>query len=354
MNVFLTCSLSVALSLIVIMAGIRLAPALGLMDQPGGRKQHARQTPVVGGIALVAALLPMAFLPVDPVLRDVWGFGTLMLFLLGWLDDISNLGSRLRFLLHLLAGLFLVPAGLVLQHLGDITGFGVLELGLLAVPVTLFAVSAGINAMNMVDGIDGLLGVLTVVPLALIASIAHKAGLVFERDLALCLLAGMGVFLAFNFRFPWVQHAHTFMGDAGSTVIGFNLAFLLISLAVHGAMPGVLALYLLALPLLDAAGVILRRRLRGVSAATPGRDHLHHLLLDAGFSVRGSATLLGAFALLTAAGGTLAWRLGAAESWLFAGFLALLGGYVFWFRSVQSGLALLRRLTRAPVVGQGA
>lgn len=349
MDALLICSLSMSVALVVMLLAIRLAEPMGLVDSPGGRKHHDQHTPAVGGLALVAALVPMVAVPAPQLLSDAWAFGTLMLFLLGWLDDIRNLGTRQRLVLHLVAGLFLVPAGMVLEHLGNITGLGVLQLGMLAVPVTLFAVAAGINAMNMIDGIDGLLGILTVVPLTFVAVIAHDAGLIFERGLALCLLAGMLVFLAFNFRFPWVQRAHVFMGDAGSTVIGFNLAFLLIVLAVKGVMPSVLALYLLALPLLDAAGVILRRYLRGVSLVTPGRDHLHHLLLDAGFSVRSTAVLLGAFALLIAASGMLAWRLDFSEAWLFACFLVILCGYVFWFRSVQSGLTLLRRLIRVPV-----
>lgn len=343
MNIVLMCGMSVALALVTIIVGIRFAPLLGMVDHPGGRKLHAKQMPVVGGMTLMAALVPMVFALPHPTGVSAWGLGCLMLFLLGWLDDVSNLGTLQRFLMHLLAGLFLVPPGLVLDHLGDIAGFGQLNLGMLAIPVTVFAVAAGINAMNMVDGVDGLLGMLTVVPLLLLIGVSQQYGLLFERDIALCLLAGVIVFLAFNFRFPWVSHVSTFMGDAGSTVVGFNLAFLLISLAVKGALPPVIGLYFVALPLLDAAGVILRRRLRGISVSTPGRDHLHHMLLDAGFSVRSTCLLLGAVALLLGSGALLAWRLGVSETAMFCFFVVMLALYVIWTRSAQSAIATMRR-----------
>lgn len=149
-------------------------------------------------------------------------------------------------------------------------------------PLTLFAVAASINATNMLDGVDGLLGTVTAVALGGVLYVAFDAGLWVEFTLAACLLVGTGVFLLFNLPFPWSAHASVFLGDAGSTLIGFNLAYLLIAFAVKGALAPVLALYLLALPLLDAAGVMTRRSLRGVPSATAGRDHLHHILLDAG------------------------------------------------------------------------
>lgn len=352
MDVLLLAVVAFSSAIVTLMLAIRLAPALNLMDHPGGRKQHDHQTPVVGGIALMAGLLPMAFLPAEPMMQSAWWLGSLMLFLMGCLDDLHDIGARYRLMIQTLAALFMVAAGLILQHLGDLVGLGIMALGVFAVPVTVFAVVAAINAMNMVDGVDGLLGSLSVVPLALIALVSHQAGLVFERNLSVTLFVVLVAFLLFNFRFPWNARAHTFMGDAGSTVVGFNLAFLVISLAVKGAMPGVLALFLLAIPLLDAAGVICRRTQRGVSWATPGRDHLHHILLDAGFSVRGTTTLLAACALLLGAGAMLLWRVGLAESVLFALFMVLLVTYVRGFRSVQEAVQWVRRLTRKaePVV----
>ena len=327
---------------------IKLAPRLHLVDHPGGRKHHAQGTPVVGGLAVFLSLWPLAFAyDLDSLWVSAWGLGSLMLMLLGWLDDISELNPTWRLLLHVLAGSFMLPPGLVLEQLGDLIGLGPVLLAGMAIPVTLFAVASAINAMNMIDGIDGALGMVSLPALGIMAWLAFSADLPLETLIALSLSVALAIFLVFNFRFPWVSHARAFMGDAGSTLLGFNLAFLAISLAVKGAMPPVLALYLLALPLLDTAGVILRRRLRGVSAATPGRDHLHHILLDAGFSVRTAASIMGALSVLLGAGAVLAYQLGLPEWVLFMGFFMLLAVYLRSFRSVQSAVGILQRLSRA-------
>lgn len=326
---------------------IRLAPRLHLMDHPGGRKHHAWGTPVIGGLAMMLALWPvMLSYDLDPLWISAWGLGSLLLMLLGWLDDISELNPVHRLLLHVLAGSFLLPPGLILSDLGDLFGLGAVNPGWLAVPLTLFSVAAAINASNMIDGIDGALGMVSLPALGIMAWLASKANLPLETLIALSLSVSLAVFLVFNFRFPWVKQARAFMGDAGSTLIGFNLAFLAISLTVKGAMPPVLALYLLALPLLDTAGVIVRRRLRGVSAALPGRDHLHHILLDAGFSVRTTASILGALAMLLGAGAAMACSMGVPEWLLFAGFISLMALYLTSFRSVQRAVGVLRRLSR--------
>lgn len=334
---------SLALTLLSLVILIRLAPVLSLMDSPGGRKHHARHTPVVGGLAISIGLLPLLVLFTvysTPVL--CWFAASVLLLFVGLADDIWDITPLQKLMVQLISGLFLLPAGLTLNDLGYLLGPDLLQLAWLGVPLTLFAVATAINGMNMLDGIDGLLGLVAAVPLAIMLWLACHAGLVFETALAGCLLLGLLAFLLFNFRFPWVQHASVFLGDTGSTLVGFNTAWLVIALAVKDVIPPVLALYLLALPLLDLVGVMLRRRLRGVSAATPGRDHLHHILLDAGFSVPITALLLAALALLFAGGGLLGWQLGMHETWLFLIFMMVLVGYVLFSRSVHQVVLVLR------------
>ena len=335
---------SLALTLLSLLILIRLAPSLGLMDSPGGRKQHARLTPVVGGLAIAVGLLPvLVLLPAHTMTMLAWLAGTVLLVLVGLADDIWDISALQKLFAQAVSGVFLVAAGLVLTNLGHLLGNDLLQLSWLGIPLTVFAVASAINGVNMMDGVDGLLGLVAAVPLTLVVWLAWHAGLAFEFALAGCLLLGLLIFLMFNFRFPWTAQASVFLGDTGSMLIGFNLALLLISLAVKGVMPPVLALYFLALPLLDLLGVILRRRLRGVPAATAGRDHLHHILLDAGFSVPATALLLGSLALLFACGGLLFWRLGMHESVLFLIFLCVLFGYVLLSRSVQRMVMALRQ-----------
>lgn len=308
---------------------IRQAPRLGLVDQPGGRKSHEAATPVVGGLALVVSLLPLAAWVWRGQLDILMFFpGAFLLLAISLADDLLDLDRRVRILTH--AGIALIPVsqGLIIDSFGSIFGGEPVTLAWLAVPVTLFAVVSAINAMNMVDGVDGLLGMLSLIPLLFCAWLAVRGGLMPESALAISLSASLLVFLLFNFRFPWVARAHVFMGDQGSTVLGFALAWLLISLARAGAMPPVLALYLLAVPLMDMAGVILRRLLGGRSPYMPGRDHLHHILIEAGFSVRSTALLLSAGATLLASCGMLMWRLGVPDELAFLLFMVVLLSYL--------------------------
>lgn len=336
--------ISFALTLLSMPLLILAAPHLRLMDNPGGRKQHQRVTPLVGGMAIAVGLLPvLACMHVQTLQPLMWLLGMLTMLALGVLDDRSELKASDRFLLHITIGLLLFGADRELVSLGDLIGFGPLVLGWLALPVTLFSVAAAINSMNMVDGVDGLLGTLSAIPLGAVMFISWQAGQVFEFALSGCLFISILVFLLFNFRFPWTRHARVFMGDAGSTLIGFSLAWLLISEARLGAMPPVLALYLLALPLMDTAGVICRRYMAGLSASTPGRDHLHHILLDAGLSEAMTVVTLGAASLLITVMGLFLHYHGVDDYYLFLGFIFMLGCYIGMSTSASAVASRLRR-----------
>ncbi len=335
---------SFALTLLSMPLLILAAPRLRLMDNPGGRKQHQRVTPLVGGLAIAMGLLPVvACLHVQTLQPLLWLIGMLMMLALGILDDRAELKVTDRFVLHIMIGLLLFGADRELISLGDLFGVGPVLLGWLALPVTLFSVAAAINSMNMVDGVDGLLGTLSAIPLGAVMFISWEAGLVFEFALSGCLLISVLVFLLFNFRFPWTKHARVFMGDAGSTLIGFSLAWLLISEARLGAMPPVLALFLLALPLMDTAGVICRRYMAGVSASTAGRDHLHHILLDAGLSEAMTVITLGAASLLITILGLFLHYHGVGDQYLFLCFMFMLGVYIGMSTSASTVASRLSR-----------
>lgn len=340
--IILIAVMTMAIAAIAMPLLIRQAPRLGLVDQPGGRKSHEAATPVVGGLALVISLLPLAAWAWRGDLDILMFFpGAFLLLAISLADDMLDLDRMVRTLAHVGIAFIPVSQGVVLESFGGILGSEPLTLAWLAVPVSVFAVVSAINAMNMVDGVDGLLGMLSLIPLLFCAWLAARAGLMPEAALALVLSSSLLVFLLFNFRFPWVARAHVFMGDQGSTVLGFALAWLLISLSRADAMPPFLALYLLAVPLMDMAGVILRRLLGGRSPYMPGRDHLHHMLIEAGFSVRSTALVLSACAALLASGGMLLWRLGAPEWLAFLLFLGILLGYLL---ASRYPVALVRAL----------
>jgi UDP-GlcNAc:undecaprenyl-phosphate GlcNAc-1-phosphate transferase len=112
----------------------------------------------------------------------------------------------------------------------------------------------------------------------------HDTLLIFVAILLSALLA----FLALNFRLPWRKPAMVYLGDSGSTFLGFVLAWLLIESTQNSTsmIPPELALWFVAIPLMDTMTLLIRRPLRGKSPFHPGRDHLHHKLFDLGFSNR--------------------------------------------------------------------
>ena len=306
------------------------AEKAGLVDIPGGRKIHTHHTPLIGGIGVFIGMLSLAFVSWDSfqAFMPLYGIAG-MLLIVGILDDRHDLPANIRLAVHLLAGTLMIYwGGNKLNSVGDLLFIGDISLGYLAVPFTLFCVACSINAVNMTDGVDGLLGGLTLVTLLLMGWLAYSAGLhhtfMFIGVLACCIIG----FLALNFRFPWRQRAEIFMGDAGSTVIGFILAWLLIDLAREGACPPAVTLWLIALPLLDCACVMIKRHREGRGLFTAGRDHLHHFLLDIGFSVRQTVLIIYGLAFSLGLFGVLANELRLADGAIFVSFLGLLAAYV--------------------------
>lgn len=326
-----------------------IAERLGLVDIPGGRKIHTHHTPLIGGIGVFMGMLSLVFVSSESftTLLPLYGASALLL-VVGILDDRHDLPPNIRLAVHLLAGtLMIFWGGNKLTNLGDLLFLGDINLGYLAVPFTLFCVGAAINAVNMTDGVDGLLGGLTLVTLLLMGYLALDAGLqhLFHFiGVLVCCLVG---FLALNFRFPWRQRAEIFMGDAGSTVIGFILAWLLIELARKGACSPAATLWLIALPLLDCACVMIKRRREGRGMFTAGRDHLHHFLLDMGFSVRQTVLIIYGLAFSLGLFGVLAHEMKLAEGAIFFSFLGLLGAYVIALPKLARALheGRLRRIS---------
>lgn len=316
----------------------------GLMDHPcGGRKKHGHSTPLIGGIILWAALLPlliikpaMGFMPYSLPLVTVTVF-------IGLLDDRHELSAKLRLGIHLLIGLVMATwAGIQLRTLGELLPGVQLSLGILAIPVTCFAVAASMNAVNMVDGVDGLAGALSLVPVAVVGALAIQAGNTDLTLIATALSGGLCVFLLLNFPFPWRVRATCFMGDTGSTLLGLMVAWLLIGGCSAHLFRPVLALFLLALPLIDAAGVMLRRILRGDPVTAPGRDHLHHVFIDAGMTHRHVVYMLSCSAVAIAAMGLILERNNTPEWIMFAIFASMLVTNLVLLRSADKAKAVLR------------
>ncbi len=317
---------------LIVLQGLRpLAAKVGLLDLPGGRKTHIGATPLVGGLGIFFGLLLIS-LSLPAILQEFSSLLTLsaLILFIGTIDDIKDLKPFVRMTGHVLVALTMsVVAGLQLYSLGDLVFTGNVITGWMAIPITVFATVGVINAVNMSDGIDGLSGGLVIVALVSIGTLAFFASDFGTTGFISLLTCSILAFLTMNFRRLVNKRALVYLGDAGSTMLGFILAWLMIESTQGEAarFAPVYALWFLALPLFDTVNLLFKRPMRGISPFKPGTDHLHHALLSRGYSEAQVVALLLLVSALFALTGMAGIYFNASESVMFALFLGLFIAY---------------------------
>jgi len=261
-----------------------LARRIGLTDLPSERKTHLNEVPLIGGIAILLSF-GFALLTLDISLaefRSLIAVAVILTFI-GILDDFHELKPQAKLFAQVIAGILTASWGHNhLDSLGEIFFTKPLILDNWSIPLTVIAVVGIINAFNMIDGVDGLasgIGIISIGFLAYFAYIAEKTS-----SLAVLLVFGSSLlsFLCFNFPLKRRKHISVFLGDAGSMLLGFFLVWFFISLS-QGNSPAarpIDMLWIVALPVYDVAGVVMRRILQRRSPFRADRNHIHHLLLD--------------------------------------------------------------------------
>ncbi|GHB57367.1 undecaprenyl-phosphate alpha-N-acetylglucosaminyl 1-phosphate transferase [Psychrosphaera saromensis] len=276
-----------------------LANKFNLVDKPNERKTHDGHIPLIGGIAIYlgTAITFQLFGLIDEPTKIVLLAGAFIVFI-GMLDDKYDLPVRFRILGQLLvAALLCSGLGGYIENLGDLFTFGDIELGVLGIPFTYIAVIAAINAYNMIDGIDGLLGGMSIISFIGLAYLFNNAGNEIFAVNSLIIIGAVLAYLVFNMMNQKHRKYKVFMGDAGSMLIGLYVIWMLIigsQPTVYGqeSFSAVLALFIVGLPLIDMAAIIVRRKRKGQSPFKPDRDHMHHILMRSGFSTRQSLLIL--------------------------------------------------------------
>ncbi|MBT8039540.1 MAG: undecaprenyl/decaprenyl-phosphate alpha-N-acetylglucosaminyl 1-phosphate transferase [Gammaproteobacteria bacterium] len=271
---------------------IPLARTLDLLDHPGARKVHLSTTPMTGGPAIFISfgLFLLAYFPEDRFVQALLAGGGLLL-ITGLADDRQHLAPWVRFFVQIAACLLMIYwPGIYLSDFGSLFTSDVLGLGALNLVITIFAALGVINAFNMIDGMDGLAGGIFMVSGTGLAIYAGLNGLVQTHWMLVAVLFAVAGFLLLNARLPWNARARVFLGDSGSTFLGFLLAWAFIALGSDSNEIGqraympMTAVWLFAVPLLDTATIIWHRWRSGSSAFRGDQHHLHHAFLRAGFS----------------------------------------------------------------------
>lgn len=353
-RLLLACGIATLIAAAVLPLLIRSAGRLRLLDRPGGRKQHAGAIPLVGGLATLVGLMAAAlwYDGLSHFSRTLLAT-TVAMVLIGALDDRHSLGVRVRVLLQAILVLVVILAtGVYVHHLGRIFGH-IVQLGWLGIPFTIIAMVGLLNAFNLMDGIDGLAICLGLVAVAAITLGAELP--VYQETSALLLLMGAALLPALTANLGFFgQRGKCFLGDAGSTLIGYLVGWGLIALSQTpgSKLSPVGALWCVALPVLDTLAVMYRRIRRHQSPFKPGRGHIHYLLIDSGFSTTASLVILVAAAAGMWLLGALVRELGLGSGSNLIAFCVLAVSYVVSTHHWDTRIRGLRGATALP--GRGS
>lgn len=335
------------LAIFFVLALHPMARETGLVDQPGGRKRHIGAIPMVGGVAMFAGLL--FTLPMYSAFgAEARSFllAAALLVTIGMLDDRFDLKPSVRLVGQTCAVMIAIfGAGAYIGSIGDPFGFGAIGRGPVAFGFTVLTMLTVINAYNMMDGVDGLCGVLAFVALLGCATLGGAHSWAPALMVLLAVIAG---FLVFNLPLTINRGVRTFMGDAGSTFLGFAVVFVVVQMSqgAGAVMAPVVGLFLAALPLYDLFISMLRRMANGRSPFAADRQHIHHVLQRAGFSGRITLLILAALAMLYMLVGVIGTVAGASDGLLFGLWVAFGVGHFLLMSRAPRFIRWARTLSR--------
>lgn len=326
-----------------------LAVKIGLVDKPNYRKRHQGLIPLIGGIALFISNACYCFLEWNEMrLPYLYLSCVTVLLIVGVLDDRFDLSPFLRAIVQAILALSMIYIGdLSLNNLGEIIGPFQITLGTAGIVITVFATIAIVNAFNMIDGIDGLLGGLSSVSFAAIGILLVLDGQIDLAAWCFALILCLIPYILFNMSVFGVKNK-VFMGDSGSTLIGFTMIWiLLLSTQGHGhPIKPITALWLIAIPLIDMICVVIRRLKKKKSPFRPDRLHVHHLMVRAGLTSRQAFAVITLMAAVCAGFGILGEIYYINEWLMFFGFIVLIFLYGYSITRAWRVTRFIRRIQR--------
>ena len=272
----------------------RLAFKIGAVDVPrDSRRMHDHPIPRLGGLAIFLGFLVsvLAYAEIDIEMQGIL-IGAVIIVVLGIADDIHSLPAKFKFVVQIIAALCAALHGVAIEVINNPNIFSDNEywvLGGWGIPISVIWIVAITNAVNFIDGLDGLadgistIGALTMLILALILG-EHEISLVCGALVGACV-----GFLPYN-----LNPARIFMGDTGSTFLGFILACVSIQglFKYYAVISFLVPFIILGLPIFVSASAIIRRLLKGQSPMVADRSHIHHKLIDMGLNQKQAVSTL--------------------------------------------------------------
>ena len=329
----------------------RFALARGLVHQPGHRDVHTRPVPRLGGVAIFLGVVAAVAVQAFGERAFAWGgtitgggtsrvsvlgvlIGLVLIFLVGLIDDIYSLSPGWKFAGQLLAASVVVAAGLRINYVGDPLGGGLLQLGLLSIPLTLLYIAGFTNVINLIDGLDGLAAGVTAIAAASLLVLASQGNRLDAAALAAAVIGACVGFLRYNFH-----PASIFMGDSGALFLGFTLA----TVSLMGVMKSTAAialavpLLIVGVPIFDTASAIVRRMVHQRPIQEADRGHIHHRLLGRGFDQWQTVLIIYAWSAILAVGGyAIRYAPGPIKAVSFVALFAITGLMSYWLGLFES------------------
>ncbi|WDE00515.1 UDP-N-acetylglucosamine--undecaprenyl-phosphate N-acetylglucosaminephosphotransferase [Thalassomonas actiniarum] len=326
-----------------------LAPHIGLVDLPTERKNHDGAIPLIGGISIFTGVLIASSLFIEQSqLLNLYLISSAFLVFLGTLDDIYDLSVMSRIIFQgIIASILVFGAGIYISDFGEIFASGPVDIGIYGMIFTCVACIAAINAFNMVDGIDGLAGSMSIITIASVALMKLLSGQLDLILLPLVLVVAIVPFLFYNVSRRNPRGKKIFMGDAGSMFMGLTVIWLL-TLETQGenaSFRPVTALWVIGIPLMDMLSIMLRRIRTGSSPFKADNNHIHHIVIRAGYSSRQALIMLSLLAILFAAIGVFGEVFQVPEWFMLTGFIVLFVFYTLILSRHSKGELALSKLS---------
>lgn len=313
---FIVLGIPAVLSFLVTPLVVRFARGIGAIDRPNERKVHTTPMPRLGGLAIyISFMLSIAIIiwcePTMHLISSLKPERWLMLaaslvivLCLGIWDDIRPLSPRSKVLVQITAATIVYLAGYRVSSITDPLGEGILNLGMLDYPATVLWIIGITNAFNLIDGLDGLAAGVAVISSLTIFGVSYLKYDMSTAIVALALTGAVLGFLRYNFN-----PAKIFLGDSGSLLLGFTIAVLSMQSSTKGttAFAILVPVIALGLPIMETLLSMVRRLLRGLLPSDvhvksflkkldaiflPDNAHIHHRLIQRGFSHRNAVLFL--------------------------------------------------------------
>lgn len=310
LTVFCICAVMVSVLIPLI---VRYAVRNKIYDVPDARKVHTGNVPRLGGLAFLPAIflalllifsthipyVTKALSDTDFPLRDFLcvGLGGFIVFVTGIFDDFRNVRYRHKFLAQIMAAVMLCVGGI---WINDLHGFfGIHQIPAWAgMPLTILVVVLIINSINLIDGIDGLASGICILGIGVYTLNFADIGYNRYALLGIATLGCLIPFYIFNVFGKPEKRTKVFMGDTGSLVIGYLMAFFAIRVSTLDGPAKEMPLYfvssysILLVPVFDVVRVFCKRMLKGNNPFLPDKSHIHHKFLALGFGMRQARWLI--------------------------------------------------------------